>query len=43
MHLEYPNLTCIKHDTEEVIIVEKLKAKLNRAGRGNYPQGEGKT
>ena len=28
--LEYPNPTCIKHDSEEVITAEKLKAKLRR-------------
>ena len=28
--LEYPNPTCIKHDSEEVITAEKLKAELRR-------------
>ena len=30
LQLEYPNPTCIKHDSEEVIIAEKLKAELRR-------------
>ena len=28
--LEYPNPTCIKHDSEEVIIADQLKAGLRR-------------
>ena len=30
LQLEYPNPTCIKHDSEEVITAEKLKAELRR-------------
>ena len=30
LQLEYPNPTCIKHDSGEVIAAEKLKAKLRR-------------
>ena len=30
LQLEYPNPTCIKHDSEEVITPEKLKAELRR-------------
>ena len=30
MQLEYPNPTCIKHNSGEVIIAEKLKAELRR-------------
>ena len=30
MQLEYPNPTCIKHGSGEVIIAEKLKAELRR-------------
>ena len=30
MQLEYPNLTCVKHDSGEVITAEKLRAKLRR-------------
>ena len=42
--LEYPNPTCLKHDSEEVITAEKLKAELRSGleqktwqlvGRGN--------
>ena len=28
LQLEYPNPTCVKHDSGEVITAEKLKAKL---------------
>ena len=31
LQLEYPNPTCIKHDSEEVITAEKLKAELRRS------------
>ena len=31
LQLEYPNPTCMKHDSEEVITAEKLKAELRRA------------
>ena len=31
LHLEYPNPTCIKRDSEEVITAEKLKAELRRS------------
>ena len=30
LQLEYPNPICIKHDSEEVITTEKLKAELRR-------------
>ena len=30
LQLEYPNPTCIKHDSEEVITAEKLKTKLRK-------------
>ena len=30
LQFEYPNPTCIKHDSEEVITAEKLKAELRR-------------
>ena len=30
MQLEYPNPTCIKHDSGEVITGEKLKEELRR-------------
>ena len=30
LQLEYPNLTSIKHDSEEVITAEKLIAELRR-------------
>ena len=30
LQLEYPNPTCIKHDSGEVITAEKLKAELRR-------------
>ena len=30
LQFEHPNPTCIKHDSEEVITAEKLKAELRR-------------